>query len=69
MYGPTGMPMAQWYDQFYPKLQHSLRECVQYPGDIVYVPTDWYHGIINLKDSIGMAVEFGHHTHLLQQLL
>eukprot|EP00935_MAST-01C_sp_MAST-1C-sp1_P001949 g1949.t1 len=68
MYGPTGMPMTQWLDDFYPQLKESTQvfECTQYPGDVLYVPTDWYHGVINLKDSIGVASEFGHHRRLLE---
>ncbi len=33
-------------------------ECVQYPGDMMFVPDMWGHGVINLKESIGLASEF-----------
>jgi len=33
-------------------------ECVQYPGDMIFVPDMWGHGVINLKESIGLASEF-----------
>ena len=30
-------------------------QCRQQPGDIIYVPDMWGHGVIYTKDSIGMA--------------
>lgn len=33
-------------------------ECVQEAGDIMYVPTDWGHGVLNLETSVGVATEF-----------
>lgn len=33
-------------------------ECVQHPGDLVFVPDMWGHAVINLRESIGFASEF-----------
>ena len=33
-------------------------ECVQYPGDLMFVPDMWGHAVVNLKESIGLASEF-----------
>ena len=33
-------------------------ECVQMPGDVVYVPKSWGHATLNLAPSVGVAVEF-----------
>ena len=33
-------------------------ECVQRPGDIVYIPENWGHAVVNLADSIAVAYEF-----------
>ena len=33
-------------------------ECVQRPGDIVYVPENWGHAVVNVEDSIAVAYEF-----------
>lgn len=33
-------------------------ECVQRPGDVVYVPENWGHAVINTMDSIAVAYEF-----------
>jgi hypothetical protein len=44
----------------YPALAKSgaLAECVQRPGDVVYVPALAAHGTVNLKTSVNMAQEF-----------
>lgn len=32
-------------------------EVVQEPGDIIFVPTDWGHAVVNLEDSVAVAFE------------
>ena len=32
--------------------------CTQRAGDVLYVPCDWGHGVLNLRHSVGVAVEF-----------
>ena len=38
--------------------EYEPLECMQYPGDVVYVPLHWGHAVLNAQDSIGLAVEF-----------
>ena len=33
-------------------------QCMQYEGDVIYVPGDWGHGVLNVQSTIGVAVEF-----------
>jgi len=33
-------------------------ECVQFPGDVLYIPDNWGHAVINEEHSIGFAYEF-----------
>ena len=33
-------------------------ECVQNPGDMIFIPDMWGHAIVNLQESIGVASEF-----------
>lgn len=33
-------------------------ECIQYPGDLVFVPDMWGHAVLNLRESVGLAAEF-----------
>ncbi len=32
-------------------------ECVQRPGDVLYVPARWTHATINLDECVGLALE------------
>ena len=52
------MRMRYWLNEgVYPKLQkNSLLECVQYPGDLIYIPESWWHGTINEGSPITLSV-------------
>ena len=32
--------------------------CTQFPGDVIYVPFDWGHAVLNLDETVGVALEF-----------
>jgi ankyrin repeat protein len=32
--------------------------CIQSAGDAIYIPSDWGHAVINLDDTVAIAVEF-----------
>ena len=34
------------------------KECVQLPGDVVFVPEGWGHAVVNTEHSIAVAYEF-----------
>lgn len=36
----------------------GIIECTQEAGDVIFVPSDWSHGVLNTKTSIGVALEF-----------
>ena len=36
----------------------NCKEFIQETGDLVYIPRYWAYGVINLKESIGVATEF-----------
>jgi hypothetical protein len=38
--------------------EKSALECTQEAGDVVYVPRGWGHAVLNLRPSVGWAVEF-----------
>lgn len=40
--------------------KQGILECVQYPGDLLFVPDMWAVGAINLRESIGLKSEFVH---------
>lgn len=35
-----------------------MLECTQLPGDIVFVPGGYGHGVLNVEDTLGVAIEF-----------
>ena len=51
--------IAEWVRDSLPKLDESERplECVQRPGDVIYVPLDWGHAVLNEDDAFGFALE------------
>lgn len=38
-------------------------ECTQQAGDVIFVPSAWGHAVLNIKTSIGFAVEFDSPLH------
>ena len=49
--------------QWFLTQEHSLpqvlksKQCVQNSGDIMFIPENWGHAVINLQPSIAVAVE------------
>lgn len=50
----------EWYVEHYPHLQHPYVpfEIVQGPGDIIYVPSGWWHSVLNLDDTVSITHNF-----------
>ena len=46
-----------WWKNSYHDSADAM-ECVQYPGDLVFVPEMWGHSFITLRESIGVGSEF-----------
>ena len=68
-YGPVSMPMHMWMRDQYPLFEDKTYECVQEAGDVFYVPSRWHHAVLNLKYSVGVAVEVGESEELLENLM
>ena len=49
-------PVEQWLHDDYDA--GSAIEVVQNAGDILYVPCEWGHAVLNTRETIGAAVEF-----------
>lgn len=51
-----------WWNQQYRNKPNvdTVWECVQYPGDLLLLPDMWGHAALNLKESIGVSMEFIH---------
>lgn len=50
-------PILNWYLNDGPKLDGDHLECIQNPGDMVFVPNNMGHGVLNLEDTIAVAME------------
>ena len=35
----------------------SSKTCVQTAGDVFFIPQSWGHGILNLQESVAVAIE------------
>ncbi len=53
-------PIKKWVDEELHKLQEADKplQCTQRAGDVVYVPLDWGHGVLNMNENTyGFALE------------
>ncbi|PXF49760.1 JmjC domain-containing protein 8 [Gracilariopsis chorda] len=53
-------PIKTWVENDLPALEEHDKplECLQRAGDVVYVPLDWGHAVLNLEhDTFGVALE------------
>ncbi|KAJ7561350.1 hypothetical protein O6H91_03G025100 [Diphasiastrum complanatum] len=61
--GPTSL---QWWMDVYPFLKDEDKplECTQFPGEIIFVPSGWWHCVLNLDNSIAVTQNFVNTTNL-----
>lgn len=51
--------MSEWFINFYRETKKSKAykpiECVQRPGDLIFIPHGWWHAALNLEESIAVT--------------
>ncbi|KAF9361997.1 hypothetical protein BGX26_008169 [Mortierella sp. AD094] len=60
------MSSVEWYLDVYPFLPSELRpiEIVQHPGQTIYVPSGWWHMVLNMDDTVAVTQNFADETNL-----
>ncbi|XP_072972214.1 lysine-specific demethylase JMJ21 [Typha angustifolia] len=55
--GPTSL---QWWLDIYPQLADNDKpfECTQLPGETIFVPSGWWHCVLNLETTIAVTQNF-----------
>lgn len=51
---------VHYFDFLLPRLRTAnldlkVYECIQQPGDVIFVPGQWWHGVLNLTDTIAVT--------------
>lgn len=51
---------VKWYLEQYPRLLPEVRplECILEAGEVIFVPSGWWHMVLNLEDTIAVTQNF-----------
>ena len=63
------MTLAEWFINFYPNLETS--QCIQgvcNEGELIFVPSGWWHAVMNLETSIAITQNFVNEHNLFKVL-
>ena len=54
----------QWWLDVYPALKEEDKplECIQNPGETIFVPSGWWHCVLNLETSVAVTQNFVNST-------
>ena len=59
---PSGSTAQSWFKKELPDLANSLKktqvyQCIQEPGDIVFIPSEYSHTVLNLSEVMGVVID------------
>ncbi len=63
----TTMSAVEWFVDFYAHMkeqQMPVLECIQRPGDVIFVPHGWFHIVLNLESSVAVTHNYVSETNL-----
>ncbi|XP_077988437.1 uncharacterized protein LOC144442935 [Glandiceps talaboti] len=54
-----GFSSLDWFQHVYPRLEEKDKplECIQEPGEILYLPESFYHATLNIGDTIAVGIQ------------
>lgn len=57
--GRGSWPVYDWFQVVYPALGENSKpvECIQQPGDVIWIPERWSHATINLGDAVAVTIQ------------
>ncbi|XP_064643365.1 uncharacterized protein LOC135497408 [Lineus longissimus] len=49
-----------WFSQTLPYIKPQLKpqECIQQPGDVIFMPEGWWHAVLNVEDTVAVTQNF-----------
>ena len=56
---------SEWMRQLYPdpyrnsEIRRYGYDCIQHAGDMMFVPKEWLHMVVNIGDTVGLVVSYG----------
>jgi len=65
----TPESVVEWFVDFYDQVQKSAVkpfECVTKPGELLFIPSGWWHTALNLEESIAVTQNFVSSQNLLK---
>lgn len=56
----SGLTSLRWYLEIYPTLSEMEKplEMIQNPGEVIYVPSGWWHMVLNIEATLAVTQNF-----------